>query len=730
MRAQLDQGQARAVRKEQLFRDLDEARLVLSVRIDNHFDNAGCAAKYAAAFAAFGLEVTPERKDELAKRIAAEEPEVREALLVALLDWASAAHRASKGSGKSLFALALLADSSQWRKRYITALAKDDAPALHNLSSEARRSSLPPSSLSLLALSLRANDAQVECVALLRWGRGRHPRDFWLHFDLGVRLQNGTGETATAAELEEAIGCYRAALALRPETSTVHYNLGIALRAKGQLDEAIDAFRDAIRLQPDMPEALTNLGLTLFEAGRPEEAIAAYRQALRSNTSFREAYKAHSNLGDALYKQGRWDEAIAEYRKAIPLLKEDRAKPDLAGVHLGLGNALKGKGQLNDAIDAYREAISLKKDFAEAYHNLGDALGIQGRLDDAIAACRQSISLKKDSADAHYGLGFALLTKGEPEAAIPAFRQAINLKKDYADAHDGLGTALDRKGNLDEAIDAHREAIRLKKDEPNYHYNLGNALAHKGKLDDAITAYRQAISLKPDYAQAHCNLGWWLKQKGQFREALEALRRGHELGSRTPSWPYPSAQWVRKCERLIELDGKLPAILEGKTRPASADERIELAGLCSLKRLHRAAVLFYKEAFDAQAKLGDDLGALHRYNAACAAALAGCGEGEDADKLDDTERARLRRQALDWLRADLQAWGRLLDAEPEKARPMIVKQMRHWLKDTDFAGVCGAKALARLPAAEREPWQTLWTDVSDMLARVQANKSQKKSDPK
>src|SRR5437763_2953473 len=37
------------------------------------------------------------------------------------------------------------------------------------------------------------------------------------------------------------------------------------------------------------------------------------------------------------------------------------------------------------------------------------------------------------------------------------------------------------------------------------------------------------------------------------------------------------------------------------------------------------------------------------YNAACAAALAGCGQGKDADQSDEKERGRLRRQALDWL---------------------------------------------------------------------------------
>jgi len=35
------------------------------------------------------------------------------------------------------------------------------------------------------------------------------------------------------------------------------------------------------------------------------------------------------------------------------------------------------------------------------------------------------------------------------------------------------------------------------------------------------------------------------------------------------------------------------------------------------------------------------------------AALAAAGQGEDAAKLDDKERTRLRKQALDWLRADL-----------------------------------------------------------------------------
>jgi len=121
-------------------------------------------------------------------------------------------------------------------------------------------------------------------------------------------------------------------------------------------------------------------------------------------------------------------------------------------------------------------------------------------------------------------------------------------------------------------------------------------------------------------------------------------------------------------------------------------------------------------AFAEQPKLADSL--QNRYNAACVAALAGCGQGKDADKLDTKERARLRKQALDWLRANLKANRQQMDKTPDKAGPVIARRMQHWLQDTDFAGVRGAEALARLPEAERKEWQKLWEEVEALRQRA------------
>jgi hypothetical protein len=139
----------------------------------------------------------------------------------------------------------------------------------------------------------------------------------------------------------------------------------------------------------------------------------------------------------------------------------------------------------------------------------------------------------------------------------------------------------------------------------------------------------------------------------------------------------------------------------------------------SCKKHYAAAQCFYGAAFAAEPKLAENLNAQHRYNAACAAARAGCGQGEDAAQLDEQKRASWRRQALEWLRAHLTAWNQRLERDPSKAAPAVRKQMQHWQQDAEFAGVRGTEALSRLPEDERPAWQRLWADVEKTLAKAQ-----------
>jgi hypothetical protein len=216
---------------------------------------------------------------------------------------------------------------------------------------------------------------------------------------------------------------------------------------------------------------------------------------------------------------------------------------------------------------------------------------------------------------------------------------------------------------------------------------MGMALNRKGDLAGAIGAHQRAIAAKPDYAEAHCNLGRLLLSQGKFIESLAALEGGHELGSKQNGWRYPSAQWVKEAKRLVELDRKLPAILSGQEQPTHAAEYIEYVEACRYKRQYATAVRLYREAFAAKPPLAGDMRAWHRCNAACYAAQASTSQGEDAGSLDEVQRAHLRKQALDWLCADLAAWTNLLDSGNSDARALVQKNLQHWQRDPDLAAL-------------------------------------------
>jgi tetratricopeptide (TPR) repeat protein len=773
--AALKERLAAEARDQDFLANFEKIRLQVESQVDvteNRFTREAAFPEVRAALRQYGIAVGDMTPARAAALVQGRPDAVRRGLVAALDECLAWAPPGDASTRQWLLAALEAADHDPWRQWARQAKAGKDWKLLERLAGEADVRQQPPSFLLLVARNLPA-PMRAARLELLRQSQRAYPADLWADYGLafelvkdgrpaeavryytaalalrpdnpGIYLNRGFALSA-AGEADAAIADFRQALALAPQYAGAHFNLGNALRDKGDLDGAIAEHREAARLQPDYAAAHSNLGAELHDRGQLDDAIAECRTAIRLKDDLPEA---HYNLGRALRAKGQLDEAIAAYRAAI------RIKNNLPEAHYNLGNALKTKGQLEEAIAAYGEVIRLKPDYAEAHFNLGLVLGRKGRLDEAIAAFRTALRLKPDYASAHFSLGVALSRKGRPDEAIVEFRAAVRIKPDHAPAHYSLGTALRDKGRLDEAIAAFqeavrlkpdyfdarlnlgavfvtkgrpdeavvefREAVRLKKDYAPAHYNLGKALSAAGQRAAAIAEYREALRLKADYAEAHCNLGLALLPQGHFREALEELRRGHELGSRGPRWRYPSAQWVRQAERLVELDEQLPAFRDGRKTPASAGERVELAGLCALKRLHGAAARFYADAFAAEPKLAERLGS-HRYNAACAAALAGCGQGQDADQLDSKERTRLRRQALEWLRADLAAWDRLLDRGPDQARAAarVARALQHWFGDANLAGVRGPEAFARLPESERRPWQQFWDDVAALLARARA----------
>jgi serine/threonine protein kinase/Flp pilus assembly protein TadD len=663
---------------QQFLAGYEDIRLRVETQVDvvnNRFARQAVFPEVRELFRQYGITFVDTPPDQAVARIQNRPEPVRQQLVAALYNGGHNAPKDDTRTSNWLQALLEAADTDSWRVNIRKAIAARDWKAVEQQVRAVDVTKQPPGFLVQFAEILPVEQKAVR-LDFLHMIQRAYPADLWANHGLAMEL-------ARSGRQGEAIRYFTAALALRPDNPGININRGRCLAEAKEMDAAIADYERALALAPNYFAAFANLGDALRAQGRLQDMLAVDNQAVQACPDRADAW---SNRALAYVKLDEFEKAIADSTRAIDL------DPKLAAAWANRGSAYRLLGQYDKAIADCTKAIELDEKHAGAFSDRANAYLQLGQYEKALADCSRSIQL--DSTDA-----FTWYTRGNVHQAL---------------------------GEHEKALADCSKAVELAPQNPWTHGNLGDVLTNMDRARDAVAAYRKAIAIDKGIAEFHCALAGALQKQGEFQKALEEMRRGHELRSKRPFWPHPSAQWVRQCERLAELDLRLPGFLEGKTAPASPAERIELAGLCSLKRLNRAAVRFYEEAFAAEPKLADDLDGGHRYNAACAAALAGCGQGKDASKLADKERHRLRCQALDWLRADLKSRRLLQEKDANKTSPTLLGQMRHWLGDPDFVGVRGPEALAKLPEAERHQWQKLWKDVADMVKPAQQKPASEK----
>jgi tetratricopeptide (TPR) repeat protein/serine/threonine protein kinase len=516
------------------------------------------------------------------------------------------------------------------------------------------------------------------------------------HYGLGGALCQMHEYTAAMGEFKEAIR-------LDPKYAEPHNGLGNVLSHRKEHAAASAAYKEAIRLDPKLAGPHYGLGRVLYDKKEYEAASAAFKEAIRLDPTWA---KPHNGLGAVLYHMKAYTAAMGEYHEAI------RLDPTDAEPHNNLGNLLYDKKEYAAASAEFKEAIRLDPKNAQSHDNLGNVLRDTKEYDAAITEFKEAIRLDPTDASPHNNLGNMHHDKKEYAAASAAFKEAIRLDPKNAALHYNLGNVHRDKKEYAAASAAYQEAIRLDPNLAAPHNDLGGILRDRKEYDAAIREFKEAIRLDPGFAFPYANLGMTYGQLGRFSEAKSAFEQAAKLMQKDAR----IQDALRLCTQLLALDQQLGAIRQGSAKPKTPADAAGLAQFASeFKKEYGLAVRLYADAFAADAKIM----AAHRYNAACAACLAAAGEGKDADKLDGKERDELRRKALDWLRADLEANRALLEKDANNAGPHVIGQTRHWLADPDLANVREPEALAKLSEAERQAWQMLWTNVAETLKRAQ-----------
>jgi tetratricopeptide (TPR) repeat protein len=686
--------------------DLETAARLENVWLESMESERGSAAAVHSIFREYGLDPSElpeaEAADQIRDRLISPE-------LVAGLDGWATYRRLAYGPDDPLAArlraVAAAADPDPWSRR-VRDVTRDGSPEqMAALAAELPVETAPQTAVARLGLALRRAARLTEAESLLRRAARAHPDHVRPPFTLADLLRHSPSESTRT----EALGFYRSALALRPRSTEIRNRIGVCLTDHlGRPAEGAVLFREAIRLRPGYTIARVNLTVALRKQGRKVEAVEAAREAVAADPGI----LTYHGLAVALRDLGREEEAKAAHQEAA------RFTAQTSNDHFARGNALSSLGRHDEAIAAHREAILLNPESISALLNLGHELERMGAPDEAVTTYRQALKFKPDYGPAHNGIGVALSRLGRTEEAVAAYRDAVRCEPDDPVFRLNLAIALSRLGRWEESAAEFRAVVRLKPGYADAIYSLGIVLNKLERTDEAVDAYRQAILHRPDLAEAYCNLAHIYRRRGQFRDALPLYRRGHEIGSKNPRWPYPSAEWLAEAQRLAALEPRLPAILAGSEVPAEpADTALAAAVAANRKRYARAAEL-YRTAFARSPAMADDPMLGKRYNAACSAARAGCGLGEDAADLPTGTREGWRRQSLAWLRAELAGWERRLTNATLNDRRMVQNKLNHWQTDRDLECVRAASALAALPEAERTEWARFWVEVKDTLARA------------
>ena len=119
-----------------------------------------------------------------------------------------------------------------------------------------------------------------------------YPPDFWVTIYCW-KLGNSCADLSL---LKEAIACYDAALAIKPDKHEALYNKGNALSALGRKEEAIACYDAALAIKPDLHEALYNKACCYALQENLTEAITWLEQAIDLSSEYAAMAKTDSDF--------------------------------------------------------------------------------------------------------------------------------------------------------------------------------------------------------------------------------------------------------------------------------------------------------------------------------------------------------------------------------------------------------------------------------------------------
>jgi tetratricopeptide (TPR) repeat protein len=254
---------------------------------------------------------------------------------------------------------------------------------------------------------------------------------------------------------EQAIVILEGMLVGAPESSDIHYLLGVTNSGLDKANEAIEHFN---RVRPESrfhENAAVHTALLYQEQGNIQEGIRYLKAVIQ---------KVPNNPEYLLYL-GSFYEELEDYELAAGTIKKGLAIDDRnPRLHFRLGVIFDKWGKKEASIQAMQTVIAIEPNNANALNYLGYTYADLGRnLDEAEQLIIKALGYKPEDGYITDSLGWVYFKMGRYEESLEVLKKAVDLVPDDPIILEHLGDVYLKLGEKENALKYYHESLKQRK---------------------------------------------------------------------------------------------------------------------------------------------------------------------------------------------------------------------------------------------------------------------------